>query len=128
MVRIYQGGEFANAETFAREALDLGERYLGQGHEQTLAALSNLALILQSLGIDSEAEAVGAYYWDPQDGKAVAWKARDASESRLKAMKAAPRVLHLATHGFFRSQNEEKTERPMTLSGLAFAGQGQTWA
>ena len=31
-------------------------------------------------------------------------------------------MLHLATHGFFLTQNAERTERPLTLAGLALAG------
>nr|VFK57389.1 MAG: CHAT domain-containing protein [Candidatus Kentron sp. TC] len=38
-----------------------------------------------------------------------------------KALPAPPRVLHLATHGFFLEKSD-RTDRPMTLSGLALAG------
>jgi CHAT domain-containing protein len=43
----------------------------------------------------------------------------------LKALASAPRVLHLATHGFFRENRSDQTERPLTLSGLAHAGANQ---
>jgi CHAT domain-containing protein len=43
----------------------------------------------------------------------------DASKGRLMALKAPPRVLHLATHGFYRP-NESR--EPMLLSGIALAG------
>jgi CHAT domain-containing protein len=47
------------------------------------------------------------------------WKGADASKSRLMELKASPRVLHLATHGFYRP-NESR--EPMLLSGVALAG------
>jgi CHAT domain-containing protein len=69
-----------------------------------------------------EAGAVGQFYWDHYSRKAVVWQNREATESRLKALDSPPRVLHLATHGFFLTQNAERTERPLTLAGLALAG------
>jgi tetratricopeptide (TPR) repeat protein len=47
------------------------------------------------------------------------WSGAEASKGRLMALKAPPRVLHLATHGFYR-QNESR--EPMLLSGIALAG------
>ena len=70
-----------------------------------------------------EADAVGQFYWDYYGRKAQVWQGREADEGRLKALKEPPRVLHLATHGFFLTQNAERTERrPLTLAGLALAG------
>lgn len=73
-----------------------------------------------------EAKAVGQLYWDPDSRKAEVWQGRDASETRiktrLKALASPPRIVHLATHGFFFYQKSERTERPMTLAGLALAG------
>jgi CHAT domain-containing protein/Flp pilus assembly protein TadD len=53
------------------------------------------------------------------DEPAEVWSGADASKSRLMALKVAPRVLHLATHGFYRP-NESR--EPMLLSGVALAG------
>jgi len=46
---------------------------------------------------------------------------RKASEGAIKALHA-PRVLHLATHGFYLGAQEGETPRPLTRAGLAFAG------
>ncbi|MCB2262259.1 MAG: tetratricopeptide repeat protein [Candidatus Thiosymbion ectosymbiont of Robbea hypermnestra] len=74
----------------------------------------------------SEAKAVADFYSAPDGRKAEVWRGRDASETRikarLKALASPPRVLHLATHGFFCKEKSERTERPMTLAGLALAG------
>ena len=58
-------------------------------------------------------------------GNAEVWQGRDASETRLKALTKPPRVLHLATHGFYLPRPQDGAERPMTLSGLALAGANQ---
>nr|VFK32528.1 MAG: Tetratricopeptide repeat-containing protein [Candidatus Kentron sp. MB]VFK75964.1 MAG: Tetratricopeptide repeat-containing protein [Candidatus Kentron sp. MB] len=65
-------------------------------------------------------------YRDLSGHTTKAWYGAKASEGRLKDLLSPsskpPRVLHLATHGFFLSDKTERTERPMTLGGLAFAG------
>jgi tetratricopeptide (TPR) repeat protein/CHAT domain-containing protein len=43
----------------------------------------------------------------------------DASKARLMALKSPPRVLHLATHGFYLPN---EVREPMLLSGVALAG------
>jgi CHAT domain-containing protein len=43
------------------------------------------------------------------------------------ALKSPPRVLHLATHGFYRSGGEQERE-PMLLSGVALAGANRSLA
>jgi CHAT domain-containing protein len=53
------------------------------------------------------------------DEPAEVWSGADASKARLMALKTPPRVLHLATHGFYRP-NESR--EPMLLSGIALAG------
>jgi len=74
----------------------------------------------------SEAKAVGQLYGDPDGPKAQVWRSQCASENRLKtrleSLASPPRILHLATHGFFFERKSERTERPMTLAGLALAG------
>jgi CHAT domain-containing protein len=47
------------------------------------------------------------------------WTGAMASKARLIDLKSPPRVLHLATHGFYRP-NESR--EPMLLSGIALAG------
>jgi CHAT domain-containing protein len=51
--------------------------------------------------------------------RAEVWSGADASKARLMLMKSPPRVLHLATHGFYLA-NESR--EPMLTSGLALAG------
>jgi len=50
----------------------------------------------------------------------------DANERRLKSLAKPPRALHLATHGFFLSEQSDAPaddwQRPMVLSGIALAG------
>ena len=48
------------------------------------------------------------------------WSEHDASEARLKALPRPPRVLHLATHGFYRAADRPQ-DRPMLLAGVALA-------
>jgi tetratricopeptide (TPR) repeat protein len=55
-VRIYQDGNYALAETVAREAMVLGERVLGKDHPQTLLSVNNLAALYQAQGRYGEAE------------------------------------------------------------------------
>jgi tetratricopeptide (TPR) repeat protein/CHAT domain-containing protein len=45
----------------------------------------------------------------------------EAAESRLKAVDQPPRVLHLATHGFYRAPLEP-ADQPMVLAGVTLAG------
>ena len=45
----------------------------------------------------------------------------NATESTLKSLHA-PRILHIATHGFFLEDPKAATENPLLRSGLAFAG------
>jgi len=49
------------------------------------------------------------------------WLASEASEARLKRLARPPRVLHLATHGFYR-KSRHRRDRPMLLSGVTLAG------
>jgi CHAT domain-containing protein/Flp pilus assembly protein TadD len=53
------------------------------------------------------------------DEPAEVWSGVDASKGRLMALKAPPRVLHLATHGFYQPNDSRE---PMLLSGIALAG------
>lgn len=78
-----------------------------------------------------EADAVARIYREHQGGETKVWYGRDATESRLKALlatlKTPPRVLRLATHGFFLEGNTAGKERPLTLSGLALAGANEEY-
>jgi CHAT domain-containing protein len=49
------------------------------------------------------------------------YRDKQATESTLKSLHA-PRILHLATHGFFLSDADATVENPLLRSGLVFAG------
>jgi CHAT domain-containing protein len=48
------------------------------------------------------------------------WSGANASKARLMMLKSPPRVLHLATHGFYLNEGDDR--EPMLLSGIALAG------
>jgi CHAT domain-containing protein len=52
------------------------------------------------------------------------WVGPRATEGRLKARASPPRVLHLATHGFYRPP-AEAADLPMLLAGVTLAGANQ---
>jgi CHAT domain-containing protein len=56
-----------------------------------------------------------------KDEPVETWTADQATEDRLKANARPPRVLHLATHGFYRAP-AERADQPMLLAGVALAG------
>ena len=60
-----------------------------------------------------------------KDEPAEAWTDAAAGETRLKTLKTPPRVLHLATHGFYL---EGDAPEPMLLSGVALAGANRALA
>jgi CHAT domain-containing protein len=60
-----------------------------------------------------------------KDEPAEAWLGADAGEARLKALTLPPRVLHLATHGFYLPG---ESPEPMLLSGVALAGANRALA
>jgi hypothetical protein len=53
------------------------------------------------------------------DESAEIWSGAEASKARLMALKTAPRVLHLATHGFYLPN---QSREPMLLSGIVARG------
>ena len=73
-----------------------------------------------------EARAVGRYFWDYYGREAQVLTGREAAEGRLKTLAEPPRVLHLATHGFFLADQAAApgadAQRPLTLAGVALAG------
>ncbi|MDE5454137.1 tetratricopeptide repeat protein [Bradyrhizobium sp. CSA112] len=78
------------------------------------------------------------YQLGRKDEPADAWLGADASKARLMALESPPRVLHLATHGFYLPNEHEQmlpsgialagitrpnaVREPMLLSGIALAG------
>ncbi|MDE5454134.1 tetratricopeptide repeat protein [Bradyrhizobium sp. CSA112] len=69
----------------------------------------------------SSEEAMGVKEWYQRlrkDEPAELWSGMGASKLRLMAMTPPPRVLHLATHGFYLAN---ETRDPMLQSGIALA-------
>jgi CHAT domain-containing protein len=91
-------------------------------HRELVGAIGGLKPLRHS---GTEAAGITAFYWDDYGSNTAVWQGREASETRLKALTKPPRVLHLATHGFYLPRPKDSAERPMTLSGLALAGANQ---
>ncbi|WP_089725060.1 CHAT domain-containing tetratricopeptide repeat protein [Candidatus Thiosymbion oneisti] len=110
----------AGGSPVTSEAVD-GNRMLAMN--QRLRSGGHCFDLLESSG--REAKAIADFYWDSDNSKAEVWRNQDASETRLKSLlkssASPPRILHLATHGFFLGK-DKPSERPLTLAGLALAG------
>lgn len=65
-----------------------------------------------------EAERIAKRYAEARDEPVAHWDGVAATESRLKSIVEPPRVLHLATHGYYLTE----AERPMMMSALLLAG------
>jgi CHAT domain-containing protein len=72
---------------------------------------------------ETEAQAVALFYSRVHQKEAVRLRlGKDATEANLKkSLPEPPRILHLATHGFYRAPMEP-TDPLMLLSGVALAG------
>ena len=69
-----------------------------------------------------EIQMIEAMYRQARPAEATElWQNDEATETRLKKLKNAPRVLHLATHGFYRAART-RNARPMLLAGITLAG------
>jgi tetratricopeptide (TPR) repeat protein len=66
------------------------------------------------------------YHSRHADEPAEIWTGSDASKARLMALRTPPRVLHLATHGFYLPNQScdlpNRSREPMLLSGIVLAG------
>lgn len=72
-----------------------------------------------------EADEIALLYRLNRKAPAEVWPGLEASEQRLKSLKFAPKVLHLATHGFYLRDRPLGVERPLVMSGLSLAGANQ---
>ena len=87
---------------------------------------SRTAAAIQSFpalpGTAEEVRGIAALYRGAHPGEPVTvWQGAAASEARLRGIEQPPRVLHLATHGFYRPAGAP-SDRPLLLSGVALAG------
>jgi CHAT domain-containing protein len=64
-------------------------------------------------------EVASQYHTRFSDEPAEIWSGAEASKARLMALRTPPRVLHLATHGFYLPN---RSREPMLLSGIVLAG------
>lgn len=72
-------------------------------------------------GSDCEVDAIQHLY--QQQGETLVLKGTDASETFLKKLEQSPDILHLSTHGFYKSPESKQTEHsPLLLSGIVLAG------
>jgi CHAT domain-containing protein/Tfp pilus assembly protein PilF len=67
-------------------------------------------------GTGEEARSIQAIFPD-----AIVFSENQATESALKQV-VAPRILHIATHGFFLQNNDSLSDNPLLRSGLALSG------
>jgi CHAT domain-containing protein len=70
-----------------------------------------------------EVDAIAETYGDRRSGepKPIVYKGLDATKAKLKALVVPPRVLHLATHGFYL-RTGSIAGQPLLQSGVSFAG------
>lgn len=71
-----------------------------------------------------EVERIADLYRLTRRARAEVWTLGEAREGRLKTLAEAPRVLHLATHGFYLGPGEG-SHNPLLDSGLALSGANQ---
>ncbi len=101
-----------------------GAAELESGRITTLAAEVRAAhdgefAVLQHSGL--EVDKIAALYRVLRPGQPVTvWKNTDASEYRLKNYVPPPRVLHLATHGFYLPELPQ--DRLLVMSGVSLSG------
>jgi CHAT domain-containing protein/tetratricopeptide (TPR) repeat protein len=101
----------------ASENLDDASR-IGYAHERARGSLhfGNLPHTKE------EVDAVATQYCAARPGEPIEVDTgAGASKARLLASREPPRVLHLATHGFYMEQ-AEPADRPLLLAGIALAG------
>lgn len=71
-----------------------------------------------------EVERIADLYRLTRRAPAIVWTLGEAREGQLKSLAEAPRVLHLATHGFYLDPGEG-SHNPLLDSGLALSGANQ---
>ncbi|MER2533398.1 MAG: CHAT domain-containing tetratricopeptide repeat protein [Candidatus Competibacter sp.] len=110
----------------AKEPMPQKPKPIDQNLTVALRAVSNEIGYFKKLDeTGNEAQEVANAYWSYWNIPTQVWLGADASEYRLKTLATPPRVLHLATHGFYLSEKSGIVDRPMVLSGLALAGANQ---
>ncbi|MBD2354903.1 tetratricopeptide repeat protein [Tolypothrix sp. FACHB-123] len=137
-------GSYAKAEPLYLRSLAIREKVLGKEHPDVATSLNNLATLYRVQGSYAKAEPLYlATLAEGQQIKKILPQTslilgKQATEAAIKQLNA-PRILHLATHGFFLPDEEVKpptnnfnqqldqapvlnVENPLLRSGLALAG------
>jgi CHAT domain-containing protein len=95
----------------------------GNGSVNREGSLHKFAALTRSR---DEVDTVGLLYRATHPNEQVDIKTgHDATKAYLFSLKRPPRVLHLATHGFYNAA-QSAIDRPMLLSGIALAGANQS--
>jgi hypothetical protein len=105
-------------------------RVSGRGHRAQHGSVPGREVFAENGGDRiSSADLVAALVAmaDKPWGECNHWTGASASKARLMGLKSPPRVLHLATHGFYLPREEQERE-PMLFSGIALAGANRTLA
>ncbi len=113
-------GDSTFFETTNNAAHDLGKGLL---NEKASRQLEEMGYLEHSR---SEARLIAKLYEvNCKEGEVKVFLADEATESTLKNMEKAPRILHLSTHGFFLEKiafsSQLSENQPFVLSGLAMA-------
>ncbi len=126
----FPAGEPAKARPAGSSPDPLGPVLPGPADEPLITIDTQLCAEHRSFGplaaTGPEARQIGRFYWDKDGREAVVLMGLDANERRLKSLAEPPRALHLATSGFFPTEQSDAPGggwgRPMVLSGIALAG------
>jgi len=120
--------ELASIEPAAGpRSIDVGDGIKG-GVDRARRKLEPFAALM---GTAQEVDAIKAAYSRSTRGERVTvWSGAEATEAALKQIgqggNETPKILHLATHGFFLRGDGDELGRPELDSGIALAGANRT--
>ena len=128
--------EYAQLKADATHYPEYRQPLLAYNAADTHRDLSNTSYIMPLKGAMKEADSIVAIIHNaPQHPFEVrSYKGPQGTEASFKALQNEhPRLIHVATHGFFMNEDDAKNkktiahENPMTRSGLLLAGAESPW-